>query len=76
MCSAVNAIDYSALESLEAINARLTDMGIGFHLSEVKGPVTDRLKATHFLDHLNGKVYLAQYDAWADLVSSEALGAR
>jgi SulP family sulfate permease len=68
MCSAVNAIDYSALESLEAINARLADRGIGFHLSEVKGPVTDRLKVTHFLDHLNGKVYLAQYDAWKDLV--------
>ena len=67
MCSAVNAIDYSALESLEAINTRLRDMGIGFHLSEVKGPVTDRLRATHFLEHLNGRVFLAQYDAWQAL---------
>ena len=67
MCSAVNEIDYSALESLEAINHRLTNLGIGFHLSEVKGPVMDRLKTTHFLDQLNGRVFLSQYDAWTAL---------
>jgi SulP family sulfate permease len=38
MCSAVNDIDTSALESLEAIDHRLTDMGLKLHLSEVKGP--------------------------------------
>ncbi len=64
MFSAVNAVDYSALESLEAINDRLKDMGIGLHLSEVKGPVMDRLKASHLLQHLNGRVFLSQYDAW------------
>lgn len=67
MCSAVNEIDYSALESLEAINHRLTELGVGLHLSEVKGPVMDRLKTTHFLDHLNGRVFLSQYDAWKAL---------
>ncbi len=39
MCSAVNEIDLSALESLEAINQRLEEQGILLHLSEVKGPV-------------------------------------
>lgn len=63
MCSAVNEIDFSALESLEAINDRLSGMGVGFHLSEVKGPVMDRLQKTHFLDNLNGKVFLSQWDA-------------
>jgi MFS superfamily sulfate permease-like transporter len=43
MCSAINAIDASALESLEEINHRLSDAGIKLHLSEVKGPVMDRL---------------------------------
>ncbi|MGM0559700.1 MAG: SulP family inorganic anion transporter [Pseudomonadota bacterium] len=71
MCSAVNEIDYSALESLEAINHRLTDLGIGLHLSEVKGPVMDRLKTTHFLDQLNGRVFLSQYDAWTALAKSD-----
>ncbi len=64
MCSAVNEIDFSALESLEAINTRLTGLGIGLHLSEVKGPVMDRLRKSHFLEALNGQVFQAQYDAW------------
>lgn len=64
MFSAVNDVDYSALESLEAINHRLKDMGVGLHLSEVKGPVMDRLERGHFLRDLNGQVYLSQFDAW------------
>jgi SulP family sulfate permease len=68
MCSAINEVDYSALESLEAINTRLKNMGVGLHLSEVKGPVMDRLKRSHFIDDLNGNVFLCQYDAWQHLV--------
>lgn len=64
MCSAVNAIDASALESLEEINHRLLDAGIKLHLSEVKGPVMDKLKKTDFLDHLSGEVFLSQFDAF------------
>ncbi|MGQ7830849.1 SulP family inorganic anion transporter [Altererythrobacter sp. Z27] len=67
MCSAVNEIDASGLESLEAINHRLGDAGIGLHLSEVKGPVTDRLGRTHFLDELNGRLFLSQNRAFAEL---------
>jgi high affinity sulphate transporter 1 len=70
MCTAVNAIDFSALESLEAINTRLKDLGIGLHLSEVKGPVMDRLHKTHFLDELNGRVFQSQYDAWRSLTGA------
>jgi SulP family sulfate permease len=70
MCSAVNEIDYSALETLEALNEWLTEIGVGLHLSEVKGPVTDRLRRTHLLDHLNGRVFLSQYDAWRSLARS------
>ena len=72
MCSAVNVIDYSALEALEALNARLKDLGITLHLSEVKGPVTDRLKRTHFLDDLTGQVFLSQFDAWVALTGDRA----
>lgn len=63
MCPAVNAIDASALESLEAINQRLKDGGVRLHLSEVKGPVMDRLRRSHFLDDLTGEVFLTQCDA-------------
>ncbi|MGB5262027.1 MAG: hypothetical protein WBN28_00380, partial [Lutimonas sp.] len=53
----------SALESLEAINLRLKDGGIKFHLSEVKGPILDRLKKSHLLEQLTGGVHLRQFDA-------------
>ncbi|MEO9781925.1 MAG: sulfate permease [Sedimentitalea sp.] len=67
MFSAVNDVDFSALESLEAVNQRLSDMGVGLHLSEVKGPVMDRLKRAHLINDLNGQVFLSQYDAWLAL---------
>ena len=66
-CPAVNTIDASALESLEAINHRLKDGGITLHLSEVKGPIMDRLQRSHFLNNLTGKVHLTQYDAVASI---------
>ncbi|MCG3268157.1 SulP family inorganic anion transporter [Yoonia sp. I 8.24] len=62
-CSAVNDIDLSALESLEMINTRLEEMDVCLHLSEVKGPVMDRLRDQHFLKTLTGNVYLSQFDA-------------
>jgi SulP family sulfate permease len=70
MCSAVNEIDTSALESLEAINHRLRMLGVTFHLSEVKGPVMDRLQRAHFLDDLSGRVFLSQFEAAMDLDAS------
>jgi SulP family sulfate permease len=63
MCSAVNFIDASALESLERIDHRLRDAGLRLHLSEVKGPVLDRLQRSDFLTHLSGKVFMSQYEA-------------
>lgn len=67
MCSAVNMIDTSALESLEAIAARLASAGIGFHLSEVKGPVMDGLHRSDFLRHFRGRIFLSHYEAIATL---------
>ena len=63
MCPAVNDVDASALESLETINQRLRDAGVLLHLSEVKGPVMDRLKRSPFLHALTGEVFLTQFDA-------------
>ena len=62
-CSAINDVDLSALESLEMINERLREMGVKLHLSEIKGPVMDRLKRGHFLSHLSGEIFLSQHDA-------------
>ncbi len=67
VCTAINDIDASALESLEAINHRLQEAGVRFHLSEVKGPVMDKLQRTAFLDELTGEIFLTQYQAVAKL---------
>jgi SulP family sulfate permease len=64
MCSAVNAIDASALDSLEMINHRLAEGGVTLHLSEIKGPVMDALTRSSFLDELSGNVYLSQNAAF------------
>jgi SulP family sulfate permease len=66
-CPAVNSIDISGLESLEAINHRLKDAGITLQLSEIKGPIVDRLQRSHFLKELTGKVHLTQFDAVASI---------
>ena len=63
MCPAVNLIDASALESLEAIAHRLDGAGVGFHLSEVKGPVMDALKRSDFFTHFKGQIFLSQFAA-------------
>jgi len=63
ICSAVNLIDASALESLEALSARLGDAGVALHLAEVKGPVMDRLERSDFLRHLSGRIFLSTHEA-------------
>lgn len=66
-CTAINEIDASALESLEAVMERLHAAGIALHLSEVKGPVMDRLQRADFLGRLTGRVFLSHYDAVREL---------
>ena len=73
MCSAVNEIDMSALESIEAIHERLKSLGIALHLSEVKGPVMDRLRRSNLLSHLSGQVFLSQFEAYVSLAQSDSV---
>jgi SulP family sulfate permease len=73
-CSAINDIDASALESLESINERLRGAGLQLHLSEVKGPVMDRLRRSDFLPHLSGQVFLTHYQALMCLAPSLKAG--
>lgn len=68
MCSAINDIDASALESLYDINQYLKSAGMQLHLSEVKGPILDRIKRSDFLEQMTGNLYLSHYLAWKDLI--------
>ena len=74
LCSAVNYIDASALGSLELIVERLRQAGVRFHLSEVKGPVLDRLQRSQFLEHLTGQVFLSHHQAMATLDPATTVG--
>jgi SulP family sulfate permease len=65
-CSAVNDIDISGLETLENINTILNQQDIKLHMAEIKGPVMDKIKKTNFLDHLSGKIFFNQYQAFAE----------
>lgn len=67
MCTAVNEIDMSALETLEKINETLQELNIKLHLSEVKGPIMDRLVDTDFFSGLTGNNYLSHNQAVEDL---------
>ena len=61
--SSVSDVDASALESLESINAKLKDMDVTLHLSEVKGPVMDKLSKTQLIKELTGKTHLSHFQA-------------
>lgn len=63
MCSGINDMDASGMEALVSIEQQLRDAGCEMHLSEVKGPIMDRLNRAGFFDSFSGTVYLTQYAA-------------
>lgn len=76
ICSAVNLIDGSALESLETLAAELRAGGVTLHLAEVKGPVMDRLAATHLIGDLApGRVFLSTHEAMVALAEDDTRAA-
>lgn len=71
ICSAINFIDASALETLRELLSRLRDAGIQLHIAEVKGPVMDRLARTDFLDQLgHDHVFLSTQEAYEKLAAA------
>ena len=61
---AINFIDSSALETLESLVVELRDAGVTLHLSDIKGPVMDRLQKTHFIEQLGADhIHLSTHDA-------------
>jgi SulP family sulfate permease len=71
ICSAINFIDASALETLRELLTRLHDGGIQLHLAEVKGPVMDRLARTDFLDQLgHDHVFFSTQAAYEKLAAA------
>ncbi|MBA1148807.1 STAS domain-containing protein, partial [Ectothiorhodospiraceae bacterium WFHF3C12] len=71
ICSAVNRIDFSALETLESLSTGLAEAGVSLHLAEVKGPVMDRLKAGGFCEHFPGEIFLSTEHAVEELAEKQ-----
>lgn len=70
--SSVNTIDSSALEVLERMLESARELKVRFHLSDIKGPVMDKLEKSHLLEILNpGKVFLSAHQAAEELKSSK-----
>jgi SulP family sulfate permease len=66
--TSVSDIDTTALEALENLNHALQAEQITLHLSEVKGPVLDKLARTDFLKQLKpGKVFFCTEQAIREL---------
>ena len=66
LMSPVNAIDFSGLEALRALHDVLAERGIRLDLSEVKGPVLDRLRAGGWGRWFAGRVFLSHHQGMLD----------
>lgn len=66
-CSSISAIDLSALEMLEDLNAELNKLKIKLNFSEIKGPVMDKLQHSKLLNQLSGQIYLTHFQAMQEL---------
>jgi sulfate permease, SulP family len=64
MMSGVNDIDLSGLEALQQAAQQLRARGLQLHLSELKGPVADKLQAAGLNEWLPGRVFRTQAQAW------------
>lgn len=68
ICSAINFIDANALETLETLIEEFRDLGIITYLTEVKGPVMDRLKAVGFVEKIGSdRIFLSTHQAMVSL---------
>lgn len=64
--SAVNQLDATALGVLTALEQALTERGIALQFAEVKGPVLDRLRATHLGRRMKDRIFLSTYQAFTE----------
>jgi len=71
VCSAINDIDSTALETLEELVKSVKPKGVDLHLSEVKGPVLDSLIKANFPETLRpGRIFFTNQDAFMALSKS------
>jgi SulP family sulfate permease len=72
LMSPVNAIDFSGLEALHALHDVLAARGIRLDLTEVKGPVLDRLRAGGWAQWFSGRIFLSHHQGMQDEAGRDA----
>lgn len=67
-CAAINYVDGSALEVLDRLEEELQNAGVILHLSDVKGPVMDRLQKEGLAKRLGKeRIHMSVHDAMTAL---------
>ncbi len=65
ICSAVNFVDSSALDTLERAITELKSAGVELYLAEIKGPVMDRLRRIGFVENFGEeRIFLSTHLAF------------
>jgi SulP family sulfate permease len=68
--SAVNQLDTTALGTLTELEKSLASRGIALQLSEVKGPVLDRLRSTPLGQRMKDRIFLSTHQAFLAFAGS------
>ena len=76
MMSGVNDIDFTGVEGLVHLARDLKLHQVDLHLSELKGPVSDRLEAAGLSHWLTGQVFRTQHDAQVALAAANESSGR
>ena len=74
VCSAVNFIDTTGLETLRRVNHTLEARDVVLHLSDVKGPVATQIEATSLAEELTGRMFLTTDEAMRTVTGPSAAG--
>jgi sulfate permease, SulP family len=70
--AAINHVDSSGALALQEIAEDLKEAGLGFHLAEIKGPVSDYFDTTEFELKFPGQIFLSIESAVAHLVNASS----
>jgi SulP family sulfate permease len=66
----VSQVDLSAVDVLRRLNTDLELRSVKLHLSDLKGPVQDRLQLTPLWKQLNGRVFISAFAAYNALIAT------
>ncbi len=69
--SGINDLDATGAEMLLEVIAEIEERGVVLHLTDVKGPVRDVLRAAHIWQALGDRVHTSTNDAVAAIVANE-----